>query len=470
MTSPASIKQKIILNTTIKTISPLRIASGRDDGITDILILKNKKGQPFIPGTSIAGVLRSEILTIYGKQTADKIFGSINDNGNQSMINISDITLNQANIIHRDGVAIETYAGVSKQGAKYDYEAIDRGAQGTLTIELTVRKNDLQTCPTPTAKHPNLQADNQQYLDILATIADLITHGINIGSLTAKGYGKIQSDTPAQLYLFDFAQNQKQAPEQWLKYIQDNKLPQPTYTGNPQATQTQAPNTFEIEAHFAIKSSLIIRDAEPRKENDQTITVQLKSGKDYVIPGTSLKGVLRNRATQILTAICQGNEQQATTFINNLMGYVAENQKTARKSRLSVDEAYIKPNQITLNKQTRNRIDRFTGGTITGALFSEEALWQTQQDIAPVKIKLKITDATPAEAGLLLLVLKDLWLGQLPIGGGKSIGRGVLKGHKSIITYQGKTITINAQGRPDTDEHRQTLENYVKELVVKHNA
>jgi hypothetical protein len=40
-----------------------------------------------------------------------------------------------------------------------------------------------------------------------------------------------------------------------------------------------------------------------------------------------------------------------------------------------------------------------------------------------------------AQVGLLLLVLKDLWTGDLPIGGESSVGRGRLRGVEATIAY-----------------------------------
>ena len=102
--SGAKLVRKIVIQSKLKTQSPLRIGSGANEGLTDILILKDKQGQPFIPGTSMAGVLRSEIAAIYGEEAADKLFGLIDGrNANQSMLNISDVVLTSKGIIVRDG-------------------------------------------------------------------------------------------------------------------------------------------------------------------------------------------------------------------------------------------------------------------------------------------------------------------------------------------------------------------------------
>jgi CRISPR/Cas system CSM-associated protein Csm3 (group 7 of RAMP superfamily) len=223
---------------------------------------------------------------------------------------------------------------------------------------------------------------------------------------------------------------------------------------------------------------MIIRDFETAKDIKQKSNnssqssvgleaVQLKSGNDYVIPGTSVKGVLRNKAKRILTALYKGEEGKADKIINKLMGFADKN--SAYKSRLSVDEVYIETDLLKNVKHTRNRINRFTGGTIDSALFAEEPVWQQNTNAAPIQMNIKISDCSKFEAGLILLVLKDLWLGNLPVGGGKSVGRGVLLGSSCTLSYAGENIKLGKSGLPINLEHREVLEGYVHELVVKCN-
>ena len=469
MSSLARIKQRMVFDVPVITMSPMRIASGMDDGLTDILILKNKKGQALVPGTSLAGVLRTAVASIYNEAVADKIFGSIADNGNQSMINIGDIVLTGSQLVHRDGVAIDTFTGVGINGAKYDYEAIDRDAQGNLTIELTVRENDVEHAPNIGLVHKNM---TDLYQDVAATIADLLTGGIHLGSLTAKGYGRLASKKEAGYLLFDFST--AKAVDNWLAYLDKKCALQPAYKGNTQAIATSSAEDFILEADFALESFLIVRDFEEAAErstaDNKLAAVQMKSGKDFVIPGTSVKGVVRNRCTKIVTALCQGDEAKAKEFIKPLMGYAEEKTGVAMKSRLMVDEIYINKDDAKPMKHSRNRINRFTGGTEDGALFTEEVIRQQNKDTATVKLRLRINNCAKAEAGLLLLVLKDLWLGKLSFGGGKSIGRGVLTGKACTVKYAGEDIKFTSSGYVEDAYARELLEGYVQELVVKCNG
>ena len=115
--------------------------------------------------------------------------------------------------------------------------------------------------------------------------------------------------------------------------------------------------------------------------------------------------------------------------------------------------------------------DRFTGGVID--LFGEKALWQS--DSQPV-LTLRYTvwppqkgEARPGDLGLALLLLKDLWLGDVALGGDQSIGRGRLQGCGAALRYWGadgqeQKWTLAADGRLTAGEAA-TLESWVQALV-----
>lgn len=464
----ARIIKKIIFNIPMQTYSPLRISSGVDDGITDILVLKDKKGKAFIPGTSITGVLRAKMSNIYGDRAVDKLFGSIDDDGNQSMVNISDIVLENAKIINRDGIKIDSFTGVSKQGAKFDFEAIDKGATGDLYIEVTLRESCLSEQNKPNIsyrkEHKDFAINGDVYGELTATIADILTEGINVGSLTTKGYGKIKSREPVKMYVFDF--KNPQGAMKWWQYLNEGILQDVAYTGNNSVTVVSEED-FVMQMEFALTSSMIIRDydVDTDDEKEKIAVVQMKSGEDFVIPATSIKGVLKSRACKILMNLNHHDEQEAEDFLDKLMGRETDNKEDkGQKSRLYIDEVYIRPNILHSKKQSRNRIDRFTGGTIDSALFTDKPIWQTDKSKATIAINLQVQNCDEKEAGLMLLVMKDLWLGDLAIGGNKAIGKGVLKGKKCTIQYAGESFLIQDDGGFHVSDNIDKLEAYVQKL------
>lgn len=476
MKNYASVVRKLLLNTDIQTKSPLRIGSGTDDGITDILILKDKQGNCFIPGTSLAGVLRAELEALYGETAADLLFGYIEDKtdaGNQSLINISDIVLKNAGVVYRDGVAIDYVTGTGIDGAKYDYEAIDRGAEGTLHIEVTVRSGSIadKIQNSFDYKHKAFADKNDIIGDMLASLADILSTGISVGSLTAKGFGKIAAQEPVKVYDFNFDDGKD--ADAWLAYLQkDEYKNQLVYTASIKET-VYATEDFVMNIACALRSSLLVRDTdvqEKYKKDEQgrplnISSVQMQSGGDFVVPGTSIKGVLRNAAHKIITALGGYNNIDGKKFLNKMMGFANEGDNKGSKSRLFVDEVYIKPNNVNELRHSRNRIDRFTGGTADGALFTDVPVWQSDKSLTPVNISVTVKKCSAAEAGLLLLLLKEIWLGNINIGSGKAIGRGVLYGRKCEINYKGQKYQIAQTDKFEVTGDKAQLEAYVQALA-----
>ncbi|MEO1286653.1 MAG: hypothetical protein AAFV93_02715, partial [Chloroflexota bacterium] len=71
---------------------------------------------------------------------------------------------------------------------------------------------------------------------------------------------------------------------------------------------------------------------------------------------------------------------------------------------------------------------------------------------------------TEAQLGLLLLVLKDLWTEDLPLGGESNIGRGRMKGLSGSIEFNNQaSITITSDGI--ATEHRQQLNEFVQAIT-----
>ena len=81
--------------------------------------------------------------------------------------------------------------------------------------------------------------------------------------------------------------------------------------------------------------------------------------------------------------------------------------------------------------QTRVKIDRFTGGAYETGLINEEPLWSSKTAI--VGLNLHLRNPADHEVGLLLLVLKDLWTGDVALGGESSVGRGRLAGRSATL-------------------------------------
>jgi CRISPR/Cas system CSM-associated protein Csm3 (group 7 of RAMP superfamily) len=436
---------RIVLTAILTNTSPISIGSGRDDHSdrdvvttsypidTNCRILPPEKIKeaafmkelPFIPATSFMGKIYSLINNTKQITELENYWGKVDTNA--SYIDCNDILLTELpsyaknNSCHlteiRDGNRIDSINGTVAQGAKFDYELIGPGAKFSLTMTFRVEGN-FETA-----------------YKIASTIAIVINHGIDLGAKSTVGFGRIQGE--AKLFKINFGNPVHL--EQWIQNkLTLNELPLCDTSEHIKKTFENTAS-FEITASFNIKNSLIIRSYS--KDPEQPDTTHLKSGGQNILSGSSIKGAMRGRAERILNTI-QKDENVTTVFLAALFGDAEkeeDNKQTVKRngytipSRISVDEIVIDDDTVSEEIQTRIKIDRFTGGTVDGALIEEVPLFPIKDKVQIKNFRIQVYDAQPADKGLILLLLKDLWTADLPIGGEKSIGRGVLKGIAATI-------------------------------------
>ena len=448
--NPAQILGRITVRGRLHLAAPLLIGegeSGEDRNDRDIHVLRSKDGVPFIPGTSLAGALRS-FIEADTPCAADILFGTMHRTGGesvcderQSAVSLYDVELNDAVIGSRDGVHIDDVTGTAIDAHKYDYEIVESGAGGPFYAEILLRRVH--------------QKDEYMLKETLLRLSELLRGGFHVGALTTKGFGRMQlRDMVVDCY--DFHRTEDAIA--WLSPQRGNAAWHMAYDDAAQTEPPPADADFVITADFALTGALIVRDsvdplAAADGEKSPDARMKTNTAGQNIIPGTSLKGVLRHRAAYILHAL--GKEQtQAEAFIDHLMG------TTAARGRFIVEETVV---DAEMHTQMRSRIDRFTGGTIPSALFSTAPVWRKKDEGRSVTLRFGVRQATKQEAGLCVLLLKDLWLGRAAIGGEKSIGRGTLEGLHAVIHYHGRCYELT-QGQSFAVDTLQTLQGYVTAL------
>jgi CRISPR/Cas system CSM-associated protein Csm3 (group 7 of RAMP superfamily) len=233
-------------------------------------------------------------------------------------------------------------------------------------------------------------------------------------------------------------------------------------------------NRCRLQAKFMLDGSLLIRSGFGEQDQGPD-TIHLHSyradtdARSPVLSGTSLAGVLRHRAERILHTLSAA-PTKSNRFLDEMFGPAkiesakrSNGANSARASRLLVRETVIQNAQELV--QNRIRIDRFTGGAYESALFNEQPLFG--DDKTYVSIDLSLRDPKPSDIGLLLLLLKDLWTGDLPLGGESSIGRGRLQGVEASITLNGEVLghlQAGTGGQVTIEGDRGVLEDQVANL------
>lgn len=425
MLNSASIIGRYTLTGTVKLMSPLIIRAGVSNDIlnytVDDIVVTYHDGQPFITGTSLAGVLRQALQGLVPDAEL-VLFGSIDDKGTQSALQINDIPLEDTNIVVRDGIRIDDVRGVTVDGAKYDFEVIESGATGQLRIDCVTRRCHEQ--------------QGEKMEKALAALANALQHGIAIGARTVNGFGRVACKDIA-LEHYDFTKPKH--VKAWLTGKSGASVAIPK-----QALVADRDLVINMDAY--LEDTVLIKSIFEEAWGDKSVTL--------FVPGTSVKGVLRHQCGRILQAIGSNDE-----LVNTLFGYSNDDDKDSRKGRVMVDEIYF-DKQFNQEEQPRIRVDRFTGGAMNGALFQDHPVRNTKGDAVTFPLRMTVKNCNDAEAGLVMLLVKDLMTGQVTLGANRTIGYGRVQGKSVTVQYHGESYTIDGNGKVTAGEAAH-LENLV---------
>jgi len=449
---------KLILEGELELLSPLHIGSGESDS-TDLDVIKDNNEMPFITFTSFIGALKHHLADNYNMDNSiDEVFGYSRKNRDEteskgSTIVGSDLLLTQNAkhvLLTRDGIEINPKTGIVYDKAKYDYQIVDRGTKFFLRIESSYSVSS-----------------KESILKYFVTIIDMLNDdsnnnlemGLRIGAKTNNGLGKIRLNRE-KLFDYDFAQ--KDDVIAWLRR-KDVKV----FDYKEIKSFERKQEDLIIDAYLDLKTSIIQRSYNDHPSMPDASHIQ--SNEKDILTGSGTKGAIAGRAKRIINTIWPSDESAKKKFVDGLFGFV-DNKNTGQKpvkAKLQIEERELPAYVAEL--QSRIKIDRFTGGTITGALFDSMPLFNSKELAMETDIKKKCTRLTirvknceEAEAGIMLLVLKDIWTGDLAIGGEKGIGRGVFNGIYAFIKYKKETIELK-KGL----ENLAVLQKYVDALVFK---
>ncbi len=435
--------ERIIIKATLILDTPACLGSGDADGNTDLVILRDSiEDKALLMGSSISGALRNylrEFENGYNATETSLLFGGnrSDKDGEQSPLIINDALsseLIKAEL--RDGVKICSLTGTAANKAKYDLELLEAGTIFELDFELLIAEQDNR---------------EQLIRELLIILQGLENGEISVGMKKRRGFGRCHVKK-WQVWRFDLQKIDDFI--EWLNFPHWTTDLLPSHNSYPTIVEAfqkaeikiktdwkDNRNRFIIEAIFTLASPLLIRSSQADTEKTPD-DVHLKSRRNgelkSILSGTSLAGVLRHRAERIVNTLAEN-----TQIIDQLFGFVKDKKDTldstydddkrkAQASRLIVDESIIKETNDLV--QTRIAIDRFTGGALHGALFQEQPIFAS--DKTEIELKIELRQPKNSEIGLLLLLLKDLWTGDLPVGSTSSIGRGRLQGKEATITWK----------------------------------
>lgn len=397
------ILKKQYLKIEFTLLSPLSIGNGKNEK-TDQDIVLNSRGIPYIPGSAVAGVFRDACKKVMGDEWTQRYFGSIRDNGNESItesqFRVYDACIQSEEyfVSRRDGVALDDYKyGIP--GAKFDREILESGI-----IFRTFIERDMDT-------------NESEEKDAFNKLAEVLYNiPIFFGSKISRGYGRVGN---FKIFKKEFSFDTKQGSG-WLDFDMY------TYDCWKRSLEiSKSDKDFlenkKITLELALQGGISVRQytteikegVEQVPDMKQLIIRQKNESGNIeevpVIPGTTWAGAIGHRMK---------------LFYPNVSKYFGKGGEDGKmRSKIFFSESQLK--DAVCKVISRNAIDRFTGSTVDGALFTEQIYYGGTTVLEIYFDLYKEIDLDFIKS--LAVALSDLHEGLLAIGGGTSIGRGIFK-------------------------------------------
>lgn len=436
LADPRDVARRVLVEGRLELSSPCHLGGPDADATSDQPLVRDASGQPYLPGTTLCGLLRCALRET-GRDDTRALFGSEADDAPESARQ-AHLLVSDARIVPRgplvtelrDGVAIEAARGVSDDGKKYDTELLPAGTNLSVRLELLLPSGD----PGP------LRAD------LLVLLGLLEAGEVRLGARTRRGFGRarvVPGDDGVRWSVTTYDVTERAGLLAWLGRGLAN-LPAnwpaadrrgfagvrdlAEHCGQP-APALPASSCFAVHLRLRFDGPFIVRSAgNDPGEADSASLRRLRLGPDgsvvpeAVLPGTALAGVLRHRCFRIARTLAR-DEQRAADLVDGMFGAVAH------ASRVEVTEAVIRNEHVL--RHTRVRIDPWTGGAVDKLLFTEDVVFGGEVEGLEIGLHAPRAAADPrrvaAERALLLLALRDLASGEFAVGGEGGVGRGRLR-------------------------------------------
>ena len=335
----------------------------------------------------------------------------------------------------RHGVGIDRTTGAASDGALYEHEFLPRGTR--FDIRITAEGRDDETMENKQSEGIPGPASSDTVKKLLEFIVDVLNSGaICLGGRTGSGQGRIEvqkSDKKRQ-----GSKEERQEPkEQYLRIVArskgiEGKKPVDVVdaltgalTEGPESSKGTRSSAWAgskpacIEINWWSPTGIFVAE-------DEKLTKQRKAAKEaenkekgideevhevvyplrdpseewekaqLLIPGTSIRGALRSRASRIARTVLAARDDFKPLTSHDIHEQIAAEPNLVRymfgcteyRGAITVHDCLStdRKNRIEV---THNAIDRWTGGVIDGGLFTEAVYLGTEWEPIQIDIDLR---------------------------------------------------------------------------------
>ena len=425
----------------------------RDGEGTVVRFCRNGLGEPTIPGRSVRGAVRAACdvarqtmkdaghpttqdggafskaswVSLWGDDT-DYTGRSAKDRGlrsNESLpIRKSALTFHAVSFPkHRDsdsgesplprrhGVGIDRTTGAASDGALYEHEFLPRGTK--FDIRITAEGRDDETMGRDQSEGIPGPASSESVKKLLEVIVDVLTSGaVCLGGRTGSGQGTIQVIEPKLRRTGKTTDaGALTAPADVLDALigeDEEGTPIPLELGG---WSLEEPARIRITwwsptgIFVAEDEKLTKQRKEEARKKDPTANEVTEPLRDpsvpwdeaqLLIPGTSIRGTLRSRASRIARTVLAARDELSKFASHDLHEQIAVEPNLVRymfgsteyRGAITVHDC-LSTERGKRIEVTHNAIDRWTGGVIDGGLFTEAVYLGTEWEPITIDIDLR---------------------------------------------------------------------------------
>ncbi|MBD2847063.1 hypothetical protein IDH44_17840 [Paenibacillus sp. IB182496] len=442
---------------TIQSVSPVHFGDG-EDGEDGKAVLRNSSGEPFLCGNAIGGALRDYLRAVQvPEQDIRNCMGGVepvkqdeNTNSDKpkesfvtSSIYISDARLlkregKREPKVYREGTAIDAHTGAALDKQKYKLEYLPVGTELSFTIEF----------------------EDQNFESFIQIWKNGIKSGaLQFGGKKSNGFGCFELlKLERQVWAFQCAED----VDAYL-FEGSNDHSESLSTERDEG-ELHAQMSFTLSGKFPYGVYQAFALSESEHSIEGTLTGLLKEGGTYVIPATSIRGLLRQQVYKLLIRMTDSTEladKKCAEMFGSKDGrgkFSFEDVKLSEVKRVVVE----RPEKEKDAEPTYVKIDRLTGSAFKGALKRQREI----QAEAVIEIGLDAIDESHRRYVFpIVYALRLLGSGQLPIGGRTGIGLGQFYANHTVMKGHGleTSLSLSNSGRIESAVEA-TLRIYYKEF------
>ncbi|MFC3809769.1 RAMP superfamily CRISPR-associated protein [Lacihabitans lacunae] len=434
---------RFIARITLEAKTGLFVGSGESSLLKDALVQRDHLGLPMIQGTSLAGVLRHSLEEASPNPIWDSIFGfQKGDKGNGSRLKISSaylisendeiiesldckipdhITKHFENLPSRQHVRISD-KGVAEKNGLFDNEVVYAGCKFKFEIELI-----------------GTEVDKNAWNNILN---QMYQPNFRLGSGTRNGYGKLAVEK-IETKTFDLTQ--KSDFESYLAFDPSLNTKLEGFETDFNSKQNISLVNYRLELKPDLFFMFSEGSGDDQVDNKPTTEEKMVYNADKTIsfvnhtlvPGSSIKGAIRHRVAFHYNKLLKrwadpGNDRDGKNneAVFALFGIESKGE-TGQRGNIMIDDIYFNESEVNNDKIFNHvAIDRFTGGAMDGALFSEKVSQLIENDIV-FEINLSLNKSEFNDENInhaFEAALIDICKGLLPLGGMTTKGNGMFTG------------------------------------------